>query len=474
MSTLRFVHSLIPQTPYPKGPKARVHTPKLYWILPPCSRQDDVPKFYQLSSKISFTILLFMKTGLNKILLLLALATGVAFADPIPAEALTQGGLPMRDRQLRDIGLVLRGGRGGFIDIGYTYTPSSEQLQLKSQYGVHNGYAFRHHYGVFGSWVLDPVSHFGFLTWFDRTGWDSQDFFFFPHYGDFAHISSALTWGFSYTNSKYDATVALGLQHQNLEKAGWRAYPHESDSLLFYWAHARFKNVSFQGSFYRNTFQTLRISLELESRELYGGAGNGITTYLPNLSATIYRRKTGDDDDNFIRLNWEQNLYKQILYADVSYDFPDDGFRSAALKYYPDPSRMIGFEASCLRRHERSGAKDLLWGGAIDLLFLRFAYNSAFDYENMFHAKGTFIVEFKFNIGSTPDGKFFGRGAPKAAPMETTQSQFDMKKFMKSHADQNMEMPTRDSEGRKVLHAKGIRYENEGAATATTSNEGGY
>ena len=412
-----------------------------------------------------------MKYELKKILLLLTIAAGVAFADPIPTEALTQGGLVMRDRQLRDIGLVMRGGRGGFFDIGYTYTPSSEQLQLNSKYGIHDGFAFRHHYGIYGSWVLDSISHLGFLTWFDRAGWDSQDFFFFPHYGKFAHISSAFTWGFSYTNTKFDYTAAIGMQHQNLELAGSRIYPDESDSLLFYWAHARYKNVSFQGSFYRGTFQTLRLSLDLESRELYGGVGSGFKTYLPNLNATIYRRKTNGDDDNFIRLNWEQNLYKQILYSDVTFDFPDYGFRSAILKYYPDPSRMIGFEASCMRRHEHSGAKDLLWGGSIDLLFLRFGYNSAFDYENMFHAKGTFIVEIKFHIGSV-DRKFYGRGAAKAAPMETTQSQFDLKKFMKNRAEQNQGQPTIDAQGNKVIHAKGIRYE-KADAVETTSSEGG-
>ena len=412
-----------------------------------------------------------MHNKLSKILFLLAMAAGIAFADPIPTEALTQSGLTMRDRQLRDIGLVMRGGRGGFFDIGYTYTPSSEQLQLKSKYGVHDGFAFRHHYGIFGSWVLDSVSHFGFLTWFDRAGWDSQDFFFFPHFGDFAHISSAFTWGFSYTNTKYDVTAALGLQHQNLELASSKVFPHESDSLLFYWAHARYKNVSFQGSFYRGTYQTLRLSLDLESRELYGGAKSGYKTYLPNLNATIYRRKKNDDDDNFLRLNLEQNLYEQRLYADVTFDFPDDGFRSAALKFYPDPSRMIGVEASCYRRHEFAGAKDLLWGGAIDLLFLRLGYNSSFDYENMFHAKGTLVAEIKFHIGAT-DGKFFGRGAAKPTPMETTKSRFDLKKFMKSRAEQDSETPTIDAQGHKVIHAKGIRYEKVGAPE-TTSNEGG-
>ena len=404
--------------------------------------------------------MMIMKTGLNKIFFLLALATGVAFADPIPTEALTQGGLVMRDRQLRDIGLVMRGGRGGFIDIGYTYTPSSEQLQLKSKYGDHDGFAFRHHYGIFGSWVLDSVSHLGFLTWFDRAGWDSQDFFFFPHYGEFAHISSAFTWGFSYTNTAYDATVALGLQHQNLELASQKVYPDESDSLLFYWAHARYKNVSLQASFYRNTFQTIRLSLDLESRELYGGTGHGFKTYLPNLNATIYRRKNNGDDDNFVRLNLEQNLYKQILYADVSYDFPKGGFHSAILKYYPDQlSRMVGFEASCLRRNEIGGSRKLLWGGAIDILILRLAYNSAFDYDNMFGAKGTLIAEIHLDLGSI-GGQFFGRGAAKAAPMETTQKSRDPNKGLYYRSElRNTGTPTVDAQGNKVIEAKGIRYE---------------
>ena len=142
----------------------------LYYII--IHKYDGILDPYRVRmTDVVYLDKMLMKTGLNKIFLLLALATGVAFADPIPSEALAQSGLQMRDRQLRDIGLVMRGGRGGFIDVGYTYTPSSEQLQLKSKYGVHNGYAFRHHYGIFGSWVLDSVSHFGFLTWFDRTGW---------------------------------------------------------------------------------------------------------------------------------------------------------------------------------------------------------------------------------------------------------------------------------------------------------------
>ena len=409
-----------------------------------------------------------MKIGLNKIFISFAMIAGVALADPIPTEALSQGGLQMRDNHLRDIGLVMRSGRGGFVDLGYTYTPSSEQVQLKSKFGVHDGFVFRHHYGMFGSWMLDSTSHLGFLTWFDRAGWDTQDFFFFPHYGKPAHIASVLTWGFSYTNTAHDFTAALGLQHQNLEIASERYYANESDSLLFYWGHARYKAVSFQGSFYGSTFQTLRLSLDLESRALYGGVTSGFKTYLPNLAATVYRRKDGEDDKNFVRLNWEQNLYKQILYADVSYDFPSGGFRSALLKFYPVPSRLVAIEASCLRRNELGGSKELLWGGAIDLCVLRLAYNSAYDYDNMFRTKGTFVVELHLNLGSL-DGQLFGRGAPQAAPMETTTNRSDLKKFLRNYTDQTQNKTTFDAQGNKVIEAKGIRYEK----TGSTSAEGG-
>ena len=175
---------------------------------------------------------------------------------------------------------------------------------------------------------------------------------------------------------------------------------------------------------------------------------------------TIKVLKNNDDDDNFVRLNWEQNLYKQTVYADVAYDFPKGGFHSATLKYYPDPSRLMGFEASCLRRNEIGGSRELLWGGAIDFIFvLRLAYNSAFDYDNMFRAKGTFIAEFHIDLGAF-EGKFFGRGAAKAAPMETSQKSYDLNKFMKLRAEQQkMVNPTVDAQGNKVIEAKGIRYE---------------
>ena len=126
-----------------------------------------------------------------------------------------------------------------------------------------------------------------------------------------------------------------------------------------------------------------------------------------------------------------------------------------------------------MRRHERAGAKDLLWGGAIDLFFIRLGYNTVFDYENMFHASGTFIAEVKVNLGSI-GGRFFGRGAAQAAPMETTDRRIDLKKSLKALSEQhNLGSTKVDAQGNKVIEAKGIRYEKTGSS-GTTSNEGGY
>ena len=175
-----------------------------------------------------------------------------------------------------------------------------------------------------------------------------------------------------------------------------------------------------------------------------------------------------DDDEKDIdsmRVTWEQNLYGQQLYAEVAYDLTDAGFHSAALKFYPDPSRMIGFEATCLRRIKKKieedrveSEDDLLWGGAIDLLFVRFAYNAAYDYDNFFGAKGTFLAEIKFNL-ATVDGWLFGRRAPRSAPMET-----DIIKQKDNGATKSEITPLNSGSGApKTIEAKGIRYEKAGS-----------
>ena len=335
----------------------------------------------------------------------------------------------------------------------------------------HEGFAFNQHFAGFGAGEVAKNRHMGALLWFDRSGWDGEDFLFVPHYGDFGIQRSIVTWGLTLTDAKMDWTLAAGMQHQNLEHRG-NIYPYEKDSLAYSWAHLRFSKFSAQANFFRTDWRLFRFSLDLESRSIYGGKKSGPLTYLPNLSLAMYNADDEGDVDA-MRVTWEQNLYAQQLYAEVAFDLkPEQNFHSAALKFYPDPSRMIGFEATCLNRPKKKAEgdgvieeDDYLWGGAIDLLFARFAYNAAYDYENFFGAKGTFLVEFKFNL-TTIDGWLFNRGAARSAPMET-----DIVKQRDKTSKPSEITPLNTSNGApKTIEAKGIRYEK---AEPAASTEGG-
>lgn len=398
---------------------------------------------------------------LKRISWVLPFAVSFAVADAIPVNALSAGGAQTRDQQLREIRDVMRGGRGGFIDFGFNYVPVSTQLPLETPYGEHDGFAFRHHIAGFGSGEVAKNYELGALLWFERSGWDGEDFFFFPQYNDFSHVASMTTWGLTLTQRKADVTVAGGMQHYNVEHVG-NIYADESDSLLYSWAHLRWKRISLQGDFYRSRVRFLRLSLDFESRLIYGGSSSGITTYLPNVDFTVYNESPDHFKADRYRMNWEQNLFKQILYAEATFDFPDDGFRSAALKYYPDASRMVAFEATCVRRNKSfDGSDDLLWGGAVEFPFIRFGYNSSYEYENFFHAKGTFLVEIQFNLASI-DGFLFARGGTKSAPIETIK--LDTKNKDKAPEGDGLihlkksDIPNSDG-STKTLEAKGVRYE---------------
>lgn len=391
-----------------------------------------------------------MRLGIYlKSLLLILVACVFALADAITPEALSAGGAVVRDRQLKEISQILRGGRGGYIDFGFYYFPSSEQNPLESKYGEHDGFAFRHHLAGFGTGQVSPGKYLGFMLWFDRSGWDGEDFLLFPRYNDFSLVRSTTTWGINWTDAKSDATIAAGMQHSNVEHVG-KIYADEGDAYLYSWAYLRWGHFAGYGSFYHTEWRNAHLSLDLESRSIYGGYKSGPLTYLPNIDIGFYNGDGGDS----IRVTWEQNLFAQRLYGKVMFDFPGGEFHSASLAYYPDPSRMIGFEASCLRRRVRSGREDLLWGGAIDLLFVRFAYNSAYDYDNLFGSKGTFTAEIKFSLAAL-DGFLFNRGASRTAPLET--EILKEKNKWKPTEDNSMSLDPNRSP--KVLEAKGIRYE---------------
>lgn len=379
---------------------------------------------------------------------------GMAFADAIPADALAAGSAQIRDQQLREIRDVLRGGRGGFIDLGFNYVPLATQTPLKSQYGEHEGYAFRHHVAGFGSGEVAKNVHVGALLWLERSGWDGEDFIALPQYNNFSHIGSVATWGLTFTQTELNTTVALGMQHYNVERVG-NVFEDEKDSLLYSWAHLRWGNFSLQADFNKTNVRFLRLSMDLESRLVYGGKAGGILTYLPNVDVALYNESDSKFSADKYKLNWEQNLYDQVLYAEASFVFPDVGFRSAALKFYPDPSRMVAFEASCIRRNkDLDRSEDLLWGGAIEFPFVRVGYNSSYEYDNFFHAKGTFIVEVQFNLASI-DGFLFARGGTRSAPLETIK--IDKKNKDTPQSSDGIQL--NQSGNSKTLEASGVRFE---------------
>ena len=407
---------------------------------------------------------------LRRAALALSLAATASFADAVSVDAVAGAGTWVRDDHLREMGDLLLYGRGSFIDLGMYYTPLPTQIPLKSEFGEHQGFALRHHFAGFSSTEISKDHYLGMLLWFDRYGWDGEDFFLFPRYNDFGHVASVTTWGLSYTDAKHDWAVAAGMQHQNVEYVG-DVYPAENDSLLYTWAEVRYWKISAQASMHRANLKLLRLSMNLEDRAVYGGASSGFKTYLPNIDATIYKRVLGGFDEDFVRVHWEQNLFAQRLYAEVSYDFPDDGFHSAALKYYPDPSRLVGLEFTCLRRRVLDdGWDDLMFGWAIELPVLRIGYKSATDYDRLFHAKGTWIAELQFNLQSI--GEFlFGRGGRVTAPIETNTTKAKNKK--EEPKGSTIQLPTASSQASAPLTATGIRYEKADGAANGGNSEGG-
>ena len=403
-------------------------------------------------------------------LLSIPLAVAPVLADAVDVETVASGGFWMRDNQLHDIGDLLLFGTGSFFDIGFNYTPLSTQIPLRSAFGEHEGFATRHHVGFLSSYPVKENRYLNALVWFERSGWDSEDYFFFPQYSDFGLVRSVTTWGLGYTDVKRGYSVAAGMQHQNVEFVG-DVFPAENDSLLYSWANLRYGRISAQVQFHRTDFRLLRLSFDLEDRAVFGGASSGIWTYLPNIDATLYKRRLDGSDEDFIRVNWEQNLYGQRLYAEVTYDFPDDGFHSAALKFYPDPSRFFAFEVTCLRRRVMADNwDDLMLGWAVEMPILRVGYNAANEYDHLFHAKGTWILEFHFNLESLND-MLFAKNGRQAIELETTQ----IKRKNTPNKPAETTPLTGAAEGSsgtasKTITAKGIRYEKSGQ---TSNTQGG-
>ena len=385
-----------------------------------------------------------------------------ALADAVDVEAVASGGYWTRDEQLRDIGDLLLYGKMSFVDIGMNYAPLPTQIPLKSKFGEHEGFAIRHHLSLMASHQVSQNNYLSALLFFERSGWDGEDFLFFPKYTDFGLVRSVTTWGLGYTNTTVDYSIAAGMQHQNVEFVG-DVFPAENDSLLYTWANLRFGRISAQTQCHRTHFRMLRLSLDLEDREVFGGASSGLWTYMPNIDATIYKRELDGDDEDFVRVNWEQNLFNQMLYAEVSFDFPNDGFHSAALKFYPEPSRLFSVEFTCLRRRAvADNWDDLMFGWAFEMPLVRVGYNSAYEYDHLFHAKGTWFVELQFNMGSFGDA-LFAKNGRKSTPLQTQEIK---RKNTPEKKSELIPLDSQNSQGAnasKTITAKGIRYEKSGS-----------
>lgn len=344
--------------------------------------------------------------------LFILLNVSFLFADPISVDDIVKTAPITRDRQLQEFQQAFRPGVNSYFNLGISYTPLSSQLPLESPFGVHNGFAFRHHATVFFSvpTFKEKTIDLGAIWSAERHGWDTEDFLFFPAYERFSFIRSIQTGGLTISHRKLKLGGALGVQYLNVEKTD-KVYPDQSDSLYF-WGHAYWRNFAIQTSFNKTKWRHVRLAIDIESKALLGGDSSGFKTYLPNFDVALFNGESKDS----VKVTWEQNLYKQLLYSRVTAFFPDRGFSSATLTFYPEPSRLFGFEASMYR--EQGGG--YVFGGGIEAPFLRVAYNQSYDIENFFNAKGTVIVELRFAM-STLEDKFFGLNAAKAALMQQEQ-----------------------------------------------------
>lgn len=90
---------------------------------------------------------MIFKRQIAVIALLLAAAWSVA--EPISIDAIYSAPGITRDRQLQEVHQAFRPDVQAYIGFGIHYLPLSNQLPLKSPFGVHDGFAFRHHLELF-------------------------------------------------------------------------------------------------------------------------------------------------------------------------------------------------------------------------------------------------------------------------------------------------------------------------------------
>lgn len=325
--------------------------------------------------------------------------------------------------QLDEMRQTIRPEYTGFLAFGWVFLPLPSQAVLHSEWGEHDGFAFRQR---FAAWLTNPVEktplRVGLAWWFERQGWDQEDFMVMPAYGRFARIQSIQTFGMTLTDSLSHWGVAAGGQFRNTEMVGQDQVP-AGDS-LYWWGLGEWGPATVQALYKGRHWREARFSLDAQSRAVRGGDTTGWLTYLPDVSLALRNSPasaTGaDSGKDAWSLDWEQNVFAQKVYVAGLFDGYyrtghsyglHDVLSCAYLRLYPDPSRLVALEGTY-------DVRDKFFGGGVSLPFLRVAYNHVDDRRAFFGARGLWVIEFHIAIGSSADS-FFGTGGAHRAPVES-------------------------------------------------------
>lgn len=354
--------------------------------------------------------------GFAWLLWVLGGAVSVAAVQLTPADLASQ---PARTSviQLQEFRQAFRPEYTGYVAAGWMYIPLPSQTQLRTEWGTHEGFAFRQR---FAAWLSNPLDNsslrMGLLWWIERQGWDHEDFIAWPAYGRFGRVQSIQTAGATLSDSSRHWGVAGGVQYYSAEYIGQSQEPAQDS--LSWWGHGVYGPVALQALYNGIDYRLWRLSLDLQGRALRGGPSSGWKTYLPDLDLLVRDRGHKRHE---INATWEQNLYQQKIYAQAAWrghyasgnSIESAGIPWLALHFYPDASHLVRLDATCLRE-----AGETVFGGGLTLPFLRVAYNHADDFRDFFGVRGLWVVEFQLAVGSST-ASFFGLGAPQRAPSES-------------------------------------------------------
>ncbi|MCL2101800.1 MAG: hypothetical protein FWH22_08840 [Fibromonadales bacterium] len=334
---------------------------------------------------------------INKIIYLLLLIANSFAWHPTPQ--IIEDQVPQTAfRQLMDFQNFARPEYNAYLTAGLVWLPLPSQSSLSTEWGILRGFAFRQYMGMWLTNNFDGHEQkrglsYGIGWLGERQGWSNEDFLFFPHRGDFSQINQVHTFGLTIADSSKHLLFSGGAQYLNAE-----------DETLRWWLLVTWGRFSIMPNFHKGDLQFINTQLHLQARELRGNRDSW-QNYLPDLDFSFYAKDS-------VKIFVSQNLYKQKYYLESAFWVNPGDLAWVALKFYPDPSRLLmALEATATKKENN----DIYFGGGITTPFLRVAYNHASDYDNFFKSRGIWIIEICLGIGTSGDS-FFALKAPKAAP----------------------------------------------------------